>query len=64
MSGLRWFGNVLRITGDSIHKKTLHAKKEGKRSRGRPRTRWIDQIRNDIEEDGGRRRNKRKKERD
>ena len=27
----------------------LHTKVEGKQSRGRPRTRWIDQSRKDIE---------------
>ena len=32
-----------------IIKKMLHTKMEGKRPTGRPKTRWIDKIRKDIE---------------
>ena len=34
---------------ERILKKMLHTKMEGKPPRGRPRTRWIDQIRKDVE---------------
>ena len=39
----------MRMTEDRILKKMLHRNMEGKQSRGRPRTRWIDQIRMDLE---------------
>ena len=35
-----------------ISKRRLHTKIVGIRPRGRPRTRWIDQIRDDIENRG------------
>ena len=34
---------------DRISKMMLQMKPKGKRPRGRPRTRWLDQIREDIE---------------
>ena len=39
----------MQMQEERIPKKMLHIKMEGKRPRGRPRTRWIDQIRTDIE---------------
>ena len=48
-SRLRWFGHVMQLKEERISKKMLHTKIEGKQSRGRPRTRWIDQIRKDLE---------------
>ena len=51
---LRQFGHVMRIREERIDvpKKMLHTKMEGIRPRGRPRTRWIDQIKKDIEMGG------------
>ena len=49
MSILRWFGHVMHMGEDRLSKKMLHTKMEEKQPRGRPRTRWIDQIRKDIE---------------
>ena len=44
----RWFRLVMRMIEERI-KKMLHTKMKGKLPRGRSRTRWKDQIRNDIE---------------
>ena len=39
----------MRMREERIPKKMLHTKMEEKQPRGRPRTRWLDQIRKDIE---------------
>ena len=44
---LRWFGHDADGRRGNT-KKILHTKMEGKQPRGRPRTRWIDQIRKDL----------------
>ena len=62
-SRLRWFGHVMWMREERIHKKMLYIKMEGKEPRGRPRTKSIDQIRKDIEMKRGKlRRNTRKQE--
>jgi hypothetical protein len=43
------FGHKMRVTEERIPKKMLHTKMKGKQPRERPRSRWIDQIRKDIE---------------
>ena len=48
-SRLRWSEHVMRMREERIPRKKLHRKMEGKRPRSRPRTRWIDRIRKDIE---------------
>ena len=48
-SRLRWFRHLMQIGQERIPKKMLHTKLEGKQPRGRPRNRWIDQVRKDIE---------------
>ena len=47
---LRWAGHVVRMEeGRAVHK-VLVGKPEGKRPLGRPRRRWEDNIKMDLEE--------------
>ena len=48
----RWFDSVMCIGKERIPKKMLHTKVEGKRPRGRPKSRWIDHIRKYTEMKG------------
>ena len=41
---LKWYGHVKRMNNNRLPKKCLEARTEGKRSRGRPRTFWMDNI--------------------
>ena len=43
-SQLRWFGHVSRMPHERLPKQALHAKANGRRPVGRPRTRWTDYI--------------------
>ena len=43
-SQLRWFGHVSRMPQERLPKQALLAKANGRRSVGRPRTRWTDYI--------------------
>ena len=43
-SQLRWFGHVSRMPQERLLKQALPAKANGRRSVGRPRTRWTDHI--------------------
>ena len=52
-SRLRRFGHGMRLGEERIPKRNLPTKMEGRLPRRRPRTRWIDQIRRDIEMRGG-----------
>ena len=46
---LRWYGHV-RKEGDDTTKKMINIKVKGKRSSGRPKKRWLDNIRDDMNE--------------
>jgi hypothetical protein len=50
---LRWAGHVARMGEDSEVYRVLVGKPEGKRPLGRPRRRWEDNIKMDLQEDGG-----------
>ena len=50
---MRWAGHVARIGEDRGVHRLLAGKPEGKRSLGRPRRRWEDNIRMDLQEVGG-----------
>uniref|UniRef100_W5NL76 ribonuclease H n=1 Tax=Lepisosteus oculatus TaxID=7918 RepID=W5NL76_LEPOC len=47
-SRLRWYGHVLRSNDTSMAKTALELKVEGRRPRGRPFTRWLDRLKDDV----------------
>lgn len=47
---LRWFGYLQRKTIDSPVKRIESIIVEGKKSQGRPKKTWIEQIKNDLSE--------------
>ena len=49
---MRWAGHVARMEEGRVVHKVLVGKPEGKRPLGRPRRRWEDNIKMDIEELG------------
>jgi len=53
---MRWAGRVARMEEDRGVQRVLVGKPEGKRPLGRPRHRWEDNIKMDLQEVGGGRR--------
>jgi hypothetical protein len=49
---MRWAGHVVRIGEKRNVYRLLVRKPEGKRPLGRPRRRWVDNVRMDLEEVG------------
>ena len=49
---MRWAGHVARMGEESGVYMVLLGKPEGKRPLGRPRRRWVDNIRTDLQEVG------------
>jgi len=49
---MRWAGHVARIGEESGLYRVLVGKPEGRRPLGRPRHRWVDNIRTDLQEVG------------
>jgi hypothetical protein len=49
---MRWAGHVARMGGKRNSYRLLVGKPEGKRSLGRPRRRWVDNIKMDLGEVG------------
>ena len=54
---MRWAGHVARMGEDGVVHSVLVGKPEGKRSLRRPRRRWEDNIKMDLQEVGGGREN-------
>ena len=51
-SRMRWAGHVARMGGERGPYRVLAGKPEGKSPLGRPRRRWVDNIRMDLQEVG------------
>ena len=49
---LRWAGHVARMGEERRVRRVLVGKPEGRRPLGRPRRRWVDNIRTDLQEVG------------
>jgi len=49
---MRWVGHVARMCEESVVYRFLVGGPEGKRPLGRPRRRWVDNIRTDLQEVG------------
>jgi len=47
---MRWVGHVVRMDEEKRVYKVLVGKSEGRRPLGRPRRRWVDNIRMDLQE--------------
>src|SRR6218665_249596 len=47
---LQWFGHVERMEEKRVPNAALHGHVEGKRSRGRQRKTWMDNVREDLKE--------------
>ena len=45
---LEWFGHVIKMNETRSVKKIFEGKLEGRRGRGRPRLRWIDDVEDDL----------------
>jgi hypothetical protein len=45
---LEWIGHVIRMNETRSIKKIFEGKLEGRRGRGRPRLRWLDDVEDDL----------------
>jgi hypothetical protein len=50
---LEWLGHVMRMNETRVARKILDDKPGGKRRRGRPRLRWLDDVEVDLRSRGG-----------
>ena len=49
-SRLKWYGDVLRREDEYVGKRVMVMKMPEKRRKGRPKQRWLDNIRNNLSE--------------
>ena len=52
---LEWIGHVIRMNETRSVKKIFEGKLDGRRGRGRPRLRWIDNVEDDLRKLGAKR---------
>jgi hypothetical protein len=45
---LAWLGHVARMDGNRVTRRVMEWKPMGRRMRGRPRKRWIDDVEEDV----------------
>ena len=45
---MRWLGHVERMMSDRMPKKIYSSSMNGKRRKGRPRSRWLDEVEKDL----------------
>ena len=51
-SRLRWAGHVQRMSEDRLSKRARIAEEDVRRRRGRPKLRWKDSVKRDLERAG------------
>ena len=49
---LRWYGHVMRRDQDYVGRRVMEMELPGKRKRGRPKGRFLEVVKEDIEKDG------------
>ena len=49
-SRLKWYGHALRREEEYVGKRVMVMEVPGKRRRGRPKRRWLDNIKNNLSE--------------
>jgi hypothetical protein len=49
---VKWYGHIMCMADERVPKRMLEMKLRGRRPRGRPRTRWTDQVKRDTEKRG------------
>jgi hypothetical protein len=52
MTVTNWVGHIMLMADERISKKMLEMKLRGRRPRSRPRTRWMYQVKTDMEKRG------------
>ena len=49
---LKWYGHVMRREEHYIVRRAMVMKVQGRRTRGRPKRRWLDKVKDDIKDKG------------
>ena len=49
---LKWYGHVMRREEHYVGRRAMVMKVQGRRKRGRPMRRWLDKVKDDINEKG------------
>ena len=47
---LKWYGHVMRREKHYVRRRAMVMKVQGRRKRGRPKRRWLDNVKDDIKE--------------